>query len=180
MEIKTVISGIKPLLQNNYFEYDFQQKKFFSVQDPMREALSRLIVDENNVICQPAKHIKACIADSADDFILSSRYTYKHIIKSSIEVVPSLIQHEFQDYSVDEQYVSINNTKILRKRPSLFPWRLIFNIKLYRNTINIDFLEEIIVNAGRFHGIGDYRPEFGLFKVDYFKVIEHTDSRLTP
>ncbi len=34
-----------------------------------------------------------------------------------------------------------------------------------------DMIYRILVDAGRFYCLGDFRPEFGLFKVDKFNVV---------
>ena len=38
--------------------------------------------------------------------------------------------------------------------------------------LKADVLKRILEDAGRWYGIGDYRPEFGLFKVVKFKVVD--------
>jgi hypothetical protein len=36
----------------------------------------------------------------------------------------------------------------------------------------MDTLRRILNDAGRYYGIGDFRPEFGLFEVQEFKKVE--------
>jgi len=38
--------------------------------------------------------------------------------------------------------------------------------------IHADTLKRILVDAGRYCGLGDFRPEFGLFEVKEFKNVE--------
>jgi hypothetical protein len=36
--------------------------------------------------------------------------------------------------------------------------------------IHSDTLKRILVDAGKFYGLGDFRPEFGLFEVEKFEA----------
>jgi hypothetical protein len=35
--------------------------------------------------------------------------------------------------------------------------------------INKDVLKQILIDAGKYYGIGDYRPDYGLFEVIKFE-----------
>ena len=35
-----------------------------------------------------------------------------------------------------------------------------------------DIIKQILIDAGRWYGLCDYRPEFGLFEVEKFELLE--------
>jgi len=59
-----------------------------------------------------------------------------------------------------------------RERPALHEgWHGKFDVVvLAPEYVTPDWLHELITRAGRFVGVGDFRPDFGRFRLDHFDV----------
>jgi hypothetical protein len=67
--------------------------------------------------------------------------------------------------------VVVQMSRVLRARPRFDEWALEFKIvNLDPGLLKRDMIYRILVDAGRFYGLGDFRPEFGLFKVERFNL----------
>lgn len=69
-----------------------------------------------------------------------------------------------------EEYVSymavrVQNKKIFRCRPVFARWHCTVELLYNDEQIGADTLREIAVYAGRFIGVGDFRPNYGRFEV---------------
>lgn len=173
-KIKVKVSGTRPLLQNNFFENDNGggAAKKGQVYDDQIEAEKRLIKNKQGLICQPSTHFEASMVKSATDFKFSGKKTYKELFKAGIFVDPLLIPHDSQEWVIDRQLVVINRARIMRARPRFEEWSMSFEISIRDDRIQPLIVKQILENAGKYYGVGDYRPRFGLFVVDEFQVIE--------
>jgi hypothetical protein len=61
----------------------------------------------------------------------------------------------------------------MRARPRFDEWCLEFKIlNLDPGLLKAEVIKKILEDAGKYYGLGDYRPEFGRFKVERFEVIK--------
>jgi hypothetical protein len=77
------------------------------------------------------------------------------------------------DY-LDQRRVTVQRAGITRSRPAFHPgWRAEFDfqIQLPEYVQPRDFLD-VLTNAGRLVGVGDFRPTYGRFQVTKFDVIK--------
>lgn len=76
------------------------------------------------------------------------------------------------DY-VDRRRVTIQRNGITRCRPALKKgWKAVFDLQvLTPEYISSDLLHQVLTNAGRLIGVGDFRPTFGRFQVTRFEVV---------
>jgi len=73
------------------------------------------------------------------------------------------------DY-IHEEWVKVQRSQILRNRPAFKDgWEAEFTLLVLDEQMPVDILKDILENAGRFRGIGDWRPHFGRFEVVEFK-----------
>jgi hypothetical protein len=75
------------------------------------------------------------------------------------------------DY-LDQRRVMVQRAGVTRCRPAFHPgWtaRFAFQIQLPEYVPSADVLD-VLVNAGRLVGVGDFRPSFGRFQVTEFQV----------
>lgn len=77
------------------------------------------------------------------------------------------------DYE-DRRRVTIQRAGINRTRPAMrVGWKAKFAFEILSpEYIDPALFQEVLVNAGRLVGIGDFRPTFGRFSVTNFQVIE--------
>lgn len=76
------------------------------------------------------------------------------------------------DY-IDQQRVTIQRAGITRSRPALNAgWEVSFDIQvLLPEYISQQLLLEVLGQAGRLVGIGDYRPTYGRYQITKFNLI---------
>lgn len=69
----------------------------------------------------------------------------------------------------DVRGVMVNRSRIMRYRPVFSVWNCTFEAML--SDLDASTFKSILETSGRFIGIGDYRPKFGLFEVTEVKSV---------
>ena len=174
------IEGTRPLLMNAPNELVTRENEGVSrrrseVPDPEKEAEMRMYRDPQGRIAIPNYVIKACIRNAGGNYRAKQRMsTYKSLLKAAIDIEPEWVPLKYDKWVIDARPVNIKGNRVIRYRPRFDKWALEFRIvNNDPKIISSEILRKILVDAGRWYGIGDYRPEFGLFKVVKFR-------RLTP
>lgn len=179
MEVyKVRIRGTKPLLMHNPQGIGDKPKlRRGEHLEPRAEAESYLYRDAEGRICIPAYNLKACIRDAGRNYkVAGRRATFASMIKAGLEIAPSMVPLNFlkirgEGWGVDVRSVVIQRQRILRARPRFDSWALEFEIRNSDPTvIHEDTLRKILSDAGKYYGLGDFRPEFGLFELEGFNV----------
>ena len=137
--------------------------------------------NEDGALCMPALNMKAAICNAAKKFKdpASTRASAKDLVKGGIVVDPFLSPFmrggkPLKDWdTIDERGVGVNQSKVIRSRPMLTDdWKLKFDITVVDSEyISPDLIYDIISRACNFSALGDYRPDFGRFVIDEFKVL---------
>jgi len=109
---------------------------------------------------------------SAVDFIYSGRKTYKDYIKSGIFFKEQEIILTPQEYTISNMPVVIARSRIMRSRPEFKKWKCTFNIEVINEDLDKTILKEILESAGKFKGVGDFRPEYGRFEITSFEEVK--------
>lgn len=170
---KVKIKGTKPLLMHNPRGIgDKPRLRRGEHPEPKVEAESYLYKDAEGRICVPAANLKACIREAGRNYKVSGRKsTFGSMIRAALEITPSMAPLAHNSWEVDVRPVVIQRQRILRARPRFDSWAIEFEIKNIDPTvIHKDTLEKILADAGKFYGLGDFRPEFGLFELEKFNV----------
>jgi len=177
---KVEITGITPLLQNKPEEYGFDeqwvQKK--ASTDWEKEGLKKLYIDSEGTIYQPATHIDRALIEAGKKIKVKGqgKATYSKLFGSMVAVEEFEIVHKIQDYEIHKSLVVIPSTKgrVMRYRPMFKKWVLEFHLEA-EEEIPADAIKEALEIAGKYVGIGDWRPEkkgkFGKFQVTKFQEI---------
>lgn len=176
-EFEVEIEGISPLLQHRFpiEEPEESEKRKSGSIDYSKELEKSLYRDKNGVIYEPSSHIEGSMIKAAVNFQIPGRgkKTYKDLIKAAIFVEPVQISIEPQEYEKDVQPVVINRARVRRYRPRFDEWKLKFKIIcLEEDQLSPVTIEKILAYAGKFCGLGDWRPKYGRFKITKFKVID--------
>jgi hypothetical protein len=140
--------------------------------EPKVEAERALYKDSEGKIVIPAVNVKACIREAGRNYRISGRRTtFASMIRAGLDIRPSpYIPLIHNGWVVDIRPVVVQRSRILRARPRFDEWSLEFQIINNDPTvIHKDTLKKIIEDAGKYYGLGDYRPEFGLFKLEKFE-----------
>ena len=184
MEVYEVeIKGVRPLLVNAPTDLSDKPKlRRGEHLDPKTEAERKLYRDSEGNIVIPSVNIKAMIRDAGANYkVKGRRTTFKAMIKAAIDIKPypyvPLLDGDGNPnpkWVVDIRPVVVQRSRILRARPRFDEWRLKFQIINKDPTIiHEETLKKILEDAGKYYGLGDFRPEFGLFQVVTFKKTEN-------
>jgi len=175
-EINCEVTGFRPLLQNDLNAMELDAKatvaKKGQVYEPEEEAVKRLTVNAEGVVCQRATHFEAAMVKAATSFKFQGMKTYKDLFKAGVFVEPLLIPHIIQEWVIDTQFVKIGAARVPRCRPRFDNWKLAFIISVTDDRIPPAVLKEILMEAGRSQGVGDYRPRYGLFDITNWELIK--------
>jgi len=170
-KIDVTIRGVAPLLMNRFTGEDSTKiKKLKTSYDPMEDAENSLYRDEKGRLCQLATHIEGSIIKSATQFKMKGKKTFKDAVKAGVFVEPELIPHKIQEWTIDTRPAVVQRSRVMRSRGRLDKWELDFTMNITDERLTPEIMKEILVNAGKFVGIGDFRPRFGRFEVVKFDV----------
>jgi len=175
---KVEITGVTPLLHNKPEAYGFDEQwiEKKASEDWEKEALKKLYVDIDNNIYQPATHLERALIEAGKKIRVKGqgKATYSKLFGSMISIPNLEILHKKPEYEIFKCLVVIPSTKgrIMRYRPMFREWVLEFEID-FEEEIKPEAIKEALEIAGKYVGIGDWRPEkkgkFGKFQVTKFK-----------
>jgi len=182
MRFKAKVKGLCPLLQHRFSEERLIETKKRTgdkrlTEEEKRENASQfLYTDRKGIVCQPSSHIEGAMQKAASQFKLAGagKKTYKDLVKGAVFVFPEYIPHKNQDWIVDERAIVNPNTKgrSMCYRPRLDEWELEFEIEVNDDRADGDAIRDILEYAGMYIGISSYRPRFGRFALEEFKLIK--------
>lgn len=66
--------------------------------------------------------------------------------------------------------VKVGTSRVMRTRPIFRRWSLSFNLHYDPDVLNLRDINEILTDAGRLVGLGDWRPKYGRFTVNVTSV----------
>jgi hypothetical protein len=178
------IVGVRPLLMHRPKLSDMQPKRRSEIPTPEQEAREALYTD-GDLIVIPSLNVKAMLRDAGRNYKIPQRKaTYGAYIRAGIDIEPSpyipLLNPKTnqpyrvskREWKIDVRPVVVQTNRVLRARPRFDEWALEFKItNLDPGLLKRDMIYRILVDAGKFYGLGDYRPEFGRFKVEKFEVV---------
>lgn len=187
--INVTIKGVAPMLMHsdrtaNPLNYWAKQLKAVTskrkktdddhAEISLIEFQASMYYEEGKGYYIPAANIEACLLNSAKHFKLGTT------IKQAL-IVPEDADFEFPDKKkdpvqlytvdgyVDMRTVKVGTAKNVRTRPIFNEWECSFTAFLDTDKLNPNEFESIVQNAGRYVGLGDYRPRYGRFEVTKFK-----------
>ena len=174
----TRIVGVRPMLHhapNSIGQKTTRGKKEYLPEEEAEKALYR---NSYGRIVQPMLHVLRAMEKTASDFKASGKKTFKAYILAGLSISPFEIPlldadtGEEPKYELDARPVTVNRARIMRVRPRFDRWALEFTMEILDAIITPAIAREILEAAGKYQGLGDYRPLFGLFEVEKFERIE--------
>jgi len=176
------ITGTTPLLQNKPEDYGFDEQwvEKKASEDWEKEALKKLYRDNEGNIYQPSNHVERALMEAGKKIRVKGKgkATFSKLFGSMVSVEPFELVHENQDFEIHKQLVVIPSTKgrVMRYRPMLKDWVLKFFV-VAEDEIPMDAIKESLEIAGRYSGLGDWRPEkkgkYGKFQVTSFHEVKN-------
>lgn len=181
--IEVSIQGVSPLLFNKPDIESMMQtsEKRQAVGRPDEAFLNKLYRNVEGFVYQPFTHLEGTLVESAKQFKVkgNGKATYSKIFGYCVSVEPMEIIHEIQPNGNIEHFVTTavrkQGGRIIVDRPMLRDWKLSFNIEYDEEEVPLQVLKDILDNAGKRVGIGDWRPQkkgkFGKFIVTKFNEL---------
>jgi hypothetical protein len=185
--MKIKITGIRPIILHNGLLADptnpivLQQKAITAKKAKKTDAdnleLARLewfgglYLSESGRICIPCDNIERCIQQGGQKQRIGKD------VQAGVFVQEPEIEIDHPDISVkkpeklygDPRFmirkgVKIQTSRIIRIRPMIpTGWTLTFTVEFDETLVNARNLEQAILDAGTYVGLGDWRPKFGRF-----------------
>ena len=185
--MKVELTGIRPIILHNGLLADptnpivLQQKAITAKKSKKTDAdnleLARLewfgglYLSESGRICIPSDNIERCIQQGgqkqrigkdvqAGVFVSEAEVEIKH---------PDIAGKKIEKLYGDPRFtirkgVKIQTSRIIRIRPMIpTGWTLTFTVEFDETLVNARNLEQAILDAGTYAGLGDWRPKFGRF-----------------
>lgn len=172
-KVNVKIKGIVPLLQNRFVGEEESASERTGVIDHSEDWKQALYSDEKIGIYEPSEHVWGAMIKAASNFQIPGRgkKTYKDLIKSGLVIEPDKIPlSKKEPDEIDKRPVVVRGSRIIRQRPMMKEgWELSFAINILEEQLQPEVVKRILEHAGRYVGIGDFRPRFGRFEVVEFK-----------
>lgn len=176
IEVKVKIRGISDYLQHQRLvedESDSLKKK--GEIDYSNDAEKAVYIDKDIGCYIPSKHIRACLVKAGAAFKISGggNKTFKDLINAVIVIDPDRIPLGKKTFDFKHQeFVKLRGKdQILRTRPAFKEgWEAEFNLLIMEEErLPVKVMKEIFEYAGKFVGIGDWRPHYGRFELVEFE-----------
>lgn len=135
--------------------------------------------NSDNYICLPGLNVMACLIEQGKSRQdpRSPRKSARDLLKATILPDDDLIP--FEPFTaewdfLDERRVKVNMAAITRVRPGfLAGWKLTPTFSVMApEYISPSFFLDLINDAGKYQGLGDFRPVFGRFACTNFEILE--------
>ena len=174
---KVGIRGTRPLLMHSCNSMLEENNKTTRSKeyDPQIEAEKALYKDGSGGIIVPSFCVLSCLKEAAKNYQIpgKGKRTFKNYIFAGVQIEPNNIPMISDNgWEIDLKTVVINRSRIVRARPRFDNWSLEFTIELVDPIITPDNIKQIIIDAGKYNGLLDFRPLFGLFELVNFEPIE--------
>lgn len=195
-KVNVSIEGTVGLLQNKFSTPELEglmkgAKKNIGREDYSLEWMEKSYITEGGQVYQPASHIEGSLVKSAVSFKIKGKFnkTWKDAIRAYVYCVPDeipmlfngkpikapgseLITKPTSALRVDIRRVKVQRAAVARSRLMINEgWQLDFVLEVQDNQVRDAVLREILEEAGRAVGIGDFRPRYGRFAVTRFDIV---------
>jgi len=177
-KIKVTIEGTTPILFNRFRDVAIEGKSKKRT-GAMAEAdiEDKLYQDENGKTQIPSVYLKNCITEASKQFKIvgKGKSTYSKLVASTVNIEPFMIDLKAGKYEIFR--ISAVNPmtrgRMMTERPRYTKWSAQFEIILNDASVPISVIQEILEHAGKYVGIGDWRPQtkgmHGKFLISEFK-----------
>lgn len=189
-QVDVTIKGIAPLLQHRFGQTAITEaqsvKKRTGEMDYSEEWRDTVYADKDGWLYEPANHLESALIKAAVNFKIKGKKgkTYRDLFKAAIYVEPEMVplnvripenptSNPLEPFYVDIRPVIISRARVLRARGALAKgWKLDFTVTVIDDQLGTNVLKEVLDEAGRTVGIGDFRPRFGRFIVTKYDLVQ--------
>lgn len=180
--IEVQIEGVSPLLMHRFAENEEVQAATRKIQikerDPREEATKAAYIAPDGTLYFPTSAIARMLREAGGGHKQrGSRKSLKYVVPAAVflpDEMMSLLDEagaKATHFEVDSRPVTIPATKgrIMRHRPRLNSWKATFHLEIDDDVLETSIIKQLLDEAGRKIGLGDFRPEkggpFGRFQV---------------
>jgi len=177
--VEVTITGSSKILFHRWSNEDVEAKAKAAKNSAAKKSdnLEAYIYrDDNGDIAIPGEYLRQSIIRAAKykQDPRSPRKSAYDLFKAGIVALTDLASCGKSDWDfIDRRRVTIQRNSITRERPGMYEgWTAAFLLQvLLPEYINTTLLYDVITDAGKLEGIGDFRPTFGRFQVTKFEVV---------
>lgn len=185
-EVEIEITGTADLILNRFNPEEYEEKRASAKGSKVRSTdvpENAVYRDMDGVVCLPGVYMSLAIAKAAKSKSdprsprKSAMELYKAAVFATQELSPILsvtgeTSKDGWDY-LDKRGACVNRARVLKTRPAFFKgWKCTFRLAVEApEYISPDDLLSVAMDAGKFGGMGDYRPTYGRFQVTSFQVV---------
>lgn len=176
--IKVTIEGTTPILFNRFRDTAIEGKSKKRTGAMADSDIEDKLYKENDKVLLPSVYLKNCIVEAGKQFKIvgKGKSTYSKIVASTVEIQPFMI--EMDNGEMETFRISAVNPmtkgRMMTERPKFSKWSATFEIVLNDPAVPVSVINEILEHAGKYVGVGDWRPEkkgmFGKFMITSFKA----------
>jgi hypothetical protein len=192
--VNLTIEGVSPLLINRFKEQDEipvttkKGKKDYGT--PREQASQTPYFDaRTGKLWVPSSWVTGTIRSIASDYKLpGTRKSVKSVSGGAIFPTEEKLYfkegYKVKDIEVDSRPVVVQRARIMRHRAKLENWTVSCGLEIDEEIIPTDDVHQILSDAGRRAGMGDFRPQrggpFGRFKITKWKTQADKKKRGRP
>jgi hypothetical protein len=177
-KIKVQIEGTTPILFNRFRDTAIEGKSKKVTGARTESDIEEKLYKEDQKILLPSVYIKNSLVEAGKQFkiIGKGKSTYSKIIASTVDINPFMI--EMKNGAMEVFRISAVNPmtkgRMMTERPKFIKWSAEFEIFLNDPAVPLSVINEVLEHAGKYVGVGDWRPEkkgmFGKFMITSFKT----------
>jgi hypothetical protein len=175
IKVKYKIESIAPILFHNVNSMDLIKPKTmthkeFEASKEMKDA--RLYLEEDKLTLPPRVILGTIKLAALKSGIKQTgkRAGYKNLVEAVVFCLePAYLDQQYKEVQEHKEYVTVNNSKILRIFPALKKWSCVAELTLDEEQIPLEVTDALFEYAGNYLGFGDYSPQFGRFNAKRVK-----------
>jgi hypothetical protein len=177
--VECEITGTAPILFHRWSCEDVESKATASKNSKAKKTdniEAYMYRNEAGEICVPTEYFRQSIIHAAKfrQDPRSPRKSAMDLFKAGVVAISDLNSTgATKEDFIDKRRVCIQRAGITRQRPAMDKgWRVVFQMQIQTpEYITPDLFMEVLTDAGRLVGVGDFRPSYGRYQVSNFKVL---------
>lgn len=170
--INLTIKGITPLLYNRFRDVEIEGRSKKRTGSPIEADVRDKLYLLDNKPYIPSVYFWSSLVEAGKQFKITGKgkSTYSKIIASTVEITPEAIMndHPWEIFRI-AAVNPMTKGRMMTSRPRMEKWGCEFSIILNDDSIDEITIKEILEYAGKYVGIGDWRPQtkgvFGKYTV---------------